>query len=236
MNYLQPARLNHLARAYAVGTLTGGARRRFESVMRASPEARAAMQAWQARLAVLESATPPIQPPLSNWAGIERRLFGTPERPRGWLERWLPGRALAGLAAGALVAVLTIRTAPELAGLQPTSQELPQSYVGLLHNAQGQPVLLASSLRHGRQLTLKVLAPIHVPEGMVARLWAIPDAGTPFPMATLPPRGSLDVLMPDTSEKLLSHVPRLGVTLEPANAPAASPGAYVLTGHCVKLW
>ena len=34
MNYLHPERLDRLAREYALGTLAGPARRRFETVMR----------------------------------------------------------------------------------------------------------------------------------------------------------------------------------------------------------
>jgi hypothetical protein len=43
--------------------------------------------------------------------------------------------------------------------------------------------------------------------------------------------------MADTSEKLLSNVPRLAISVE--NAPAragTAPAPYLLTGNCVKLW
>ncbi len=239
MNYLRPELLDRLAREYALGTLAGRARRRFASVMRGSAEARQAVLAWQERLAVLELSHLPLQPPVGNWAGIEGRLFGSAELKRSWwqsMARWRPGRALGGVAAGVLVAVLTLRSAPQWAGLEESSEALPQSYVGLLHDEQDKPMVLASSRRHGKQLTLKVLAPLNLPQGMAARLWAVPKSGAPFLLGTLPAKGSAAIEMADTSEKLLFNVPRLGVTVEPEGSPAASPGAFVLTGSCVKLW
>lgn len=239
MNYLRPELLDRLACEYVLGTLLGGARRRFETLARDSTHVRMAVFAWQERLAVLELSHVPLQPPVGNWAGIERRLFGTPRRNHSWwrdIGNWFPGRALGGIAAGILVSVLALRSAPEWAGLEDRSAALPQSYVGLLHDAQDKPALLASSRRHGKQLTLKILAPLNVPQGMVARLWAIPKSGDPFLLATLPTQGSASIEMPDTSERLLFNVPRLGVTVEPAGATASSPGSFVLTGSCVKLW
>jgi len=41
----------------------------------------------------------------------------------------------------------------------------------------------------------------------------------------------------DTSEKLLSSVPRLAVSIEDAPArPGGTPAPFLLTGNCVKLW
>src|SRR6266446_451191 len=46
VNYLLPERLDRLAREYALGTLTGRARRRFENVLRQTPAAASAVTAW----------------------------------------------------------------------------------------------------------------------------------------------------------------------------------------------
>jgi anti-sigma-K factor RskA len=207
--------------------------------MRGSAEARQAMHAWQERLAVLELSHVPLQPPVGNWAGIEGKLFGPSRRSRSWwrlVGDWIPARALGGVAAGVLMTVVALRSAPQWVGLEESSEALPQSYVGLLHDEEDKPRLLASSRRHGKQLTLKVLAPLNVPQGMVARLWAVPKSGAPFLLGTLPAKGSAAIEMPETSERLLFNVPRLGVTVEPEGSAASSPGAFVLTGSCVKLW
>jgi anti-sigma-K factor RskA len=247
VNYLHPQRLDRLAREYVLGTLTGGARRRFERLLRQAPAAMLAVSAWQERFDVLAAAVPPMQPREAVWQGLEQRLFKPrPEparalRPLQWLSTLLSGRALAGALAGVLVATVVLRTEPQWVGLEAPSEALPASYVGLLLDNAGKPALLANSRRHGRQLTVKVLQPIAVPAGQVAQLWALPAKGDPFPVAALPPlpaRGSVTLPLPDTSEKLFATVPRLAVTFDPvpANPGETMRSEPVLTGHCVKLW
>ena len=86
-------------------------------------------------------------------------------------------------------------------------------------------------------MSIKVLRPIDAPVGTVLQLWALPRDGEPFPLGVVPREGKGAFEMPDTSEKLLSNVPRLAVSVEarPA-ARGATPEGFVLTGHCVKLW
>lgn len=245
MNYLLPERLDRLAREYALGTLAGRARRRFERVLQASPAATMAVRTWQQRLAVLDGANVPLQPPLTNWGAIEKRLFAPAAPPAapsrgfaGWLAGVLSGRALAGALAGALACVLFVRMQPGVADLEPRGDTLPASYVGLLLDGAGKPTLVASSRRQGKVLTLKLLQPIAIPQGQVAELWALPKNGAPFPVGTLPAQGNARIDLPDTSEKLFANVGDLGVSYENAPAqPGAKPGVpFVLAGHCVKVW
>ncbi|WP_457331367.1 anti-sigma factor [Rhizobacter sp. P5_C2] len=243
MNYLQPERLDRLAREYVLGTLTGGARRRFERVLRNSPAASLAVGAWQRRFSVLAASVPPLQPREATWQGLERRLFpaasGKAPGFGAWLAGLLSARSLGGALAGVLLCLAVLRLQPELIGLQPPSEALPQSYVGLLSDTEGRPAVLASSLRHGRQLSVKLLQPVVVPAGRVAQLWALPrDGSAPFPVGVVPDHGSGVLALADSSEKLFFNVTRLAVSLEaaPALAGAAPSGPFVLIGPCVKLW
>ena len=252
MNYLRPERLDKLAREYALCTLAGPARRRFERVLRASPAALVAVDVWRQRLAVLNLAVVPMQPPASNWRGIERRLFAPPfappfARPRATPWRatlqaahgLLSGRILGAALAGALLCAVVLRTAPGIADLEPRVDALPASYVGLLLDTAGKPTLVASSRRQGRQLTVKILQPLNVPSGQVAQLWALPKGGdAPFPVGVVPAKGSAQIALPDASEKLFFTVSQLAVSFEPSPAkPGAAPtGGFVLIGHCVKVW
>lgn len=63
MNLLQhPELLDRLASSYALGTLRGGARRRFEAMAREQAPVRAAALIWQSRLASLNELQPQAQP------------------------------------------------------------------------------------------------------------------------------------------------------------------------------
>jgi len=241
MNYLLPERLERLAREYALGTLAGPARRRFERLLRQAPAAMRAVGAWQERLGSLASAVPPMQPSDSVWRGLEGRLFASPA-PRGplrWLWSVLSVRALGGALAGALLFAVLLRLQPGLIGLEPQSDALPQSYVGLLLDSAGKPTVLASSKRHGTVMTVKLLQPVAIPAGSVAQLWALPkDGSAAFPVGTVPGSGTATVALADTSEKLFFDVTRLAVSIEaaPAKAGDKPSGDFVLSGHCVKLW
>jgi anti-sigma-K factor RskA len=243
MNYLLPERLERLAREYALGTLAGPARRRFERLLRNAPAAARAVGAWQERLGGLAGAVPPMQPGESVWRTLEQRLFTTsraaPDGPLQWLRGVLSVRALGGVLAGAFLCALLLRFQPGLIGMEPPSEVLPQSYVGLLIDAAGKPTVLASSKRHGRLMTVKLLQPVDIPAGSVAQLWALPrDGSAAFPVGVVPGSGTATVALADTSEKLFFNVSRLAVSIEAAPAkPGDKPsGDFVLSGHCVKLW
>jgi anti-sigma-K factor RskA len=244
MNYLSPERLERLAREYALGTLAGPARRRFERVLRQAPAAMRAVGAWQERLNGLAGAVPAMQPSESLWRALEQRLFTSsprvaPERPLQWLRGVLSGRALAGALVGAFLCVALLRLQPGLIGMEPLSEVLPQSYVGLLTDSAGKPTVLASSKRHGRVMTVKLLQPVDIPAGSVAQLWALPaDGSAAFPVGVVPGSGTASVALADTSEKLFFNVSRLAVSIEaaPARAGDKPSGDFVLSGHCVKLW
>lgn len=258
MNYLHPPRLEALARDYAVGTLRGRARRRFERVLSESALARQAVGAWQERLARLAEVVPATAPRERVWAGIEKRLFGgpthpAPQRNSSWWSGWLPvgprakpaGAGLAvGVLAGAVLAVAALHWQPPWAakvGLEAAGPGLPAAYVGILSDAQGRALVLASSRRQGRVLTIKWLQPaFRVPDGQVARLWALgKDGAAAVPVGLLPAGpGSGTLTLPAASEGLFAKVDRLAVSLEPAGgqAPAALVQPYLAEGPCAKLW
>ncbi len=239
MNLLQPERLDRLSREYALGTLSGRARRRFERLLVEAPLAARVVARWQQRFDVLAAGVPPVQPRERVWQGLQQRLFAAPEAPPLWSRLqalWAP-RVLGGVLAGVLVAGVALRLQPQWLGLEARGEALPQSYVGLLVDDAGEATLLASSRRHGRSITVKLLRPLSVPDGQVARLWALPRDGAPFLVGMVPARGSATIALTDSAEKLFFRVARLGVTIEPVAAGAAAPSTpFVASGHCVKLW
>ncbi|KNZ32599.1 MAG: hypothetical protein AD742_10970 [Methylibium sp. NZG] len=68
--------MQKLAAAYALGTLAGPARRRFESVMRSDPAAARAVAQWNRRLQPLAEQLPPREASAQLWQRIEQRAFG----------------------------------------------------------------------------------------------------------------------------------------------------------------
>lgn len=66
-----PALIEQLAASYALGTLRGGARRRFEQLARAHAPVRAAALIWQGHLASVAELQPQAAPSPAVWKRIE---------------------------------------------------------------------------------------------------------------------------------------------------------------------
>ena len=75
MNLTQnPELLDRLAASYSLGTLHGGARRRFEQLAREYPQVRAAALLWQGRWSAFSEVQTPVQPDAVVWTRIANLL------------------------------------------------------------------------------------------------------------------------------------------------------------------
>lgn len=242
MNYDRPELLDRLAAEYVFGMMSARVRRRFQAIQRALPAARQAVQAWERRLTPLAGSVPPERPSASAWEAIDRRTGGTASRPVAPASAWPAWlKPVLGVAFGAVATLGLVRLYPTaMVPVDAIVQQrgtLPESYVGLLTDGANNPVVLASSTRHGRTMSIKMLRKVEVPAGKVLQLWALPAEGAAFPLGVVPSEGKGSFPMADTSEKLLFSVPRLAISIEDAPArPGSAPAPYLLTGNCVKLW
>lgn len=244
MRYTNPELLEHLASAYVLGTLTHGARRRFERLQRDRADVRVLVTQWEARLGQLAVSVPAHKPSPKVWAAIAART--QPAKPLQAKTSWLgwlkpAGFGFGGLAAGVIaasaffIAMPTLFMSSDQLAMR-SGERLPQSYVGLLTDAQGNGKLLVSSLRHGKTMTVKVIGPITPPATGRLVLWAVPASGPAFSLGAMPTSGTAVAMLPDTSEKLLSKVSKLVVTLETDANPARPGETVVFSGNCAKLW
>jgi anti-sigma-K factor RskA len=114
MNLLDhPELADRLAAAYGLGTLRGGARRRFEAQARRSPALRAAALAWQERFAAMTELQPGQVPSDNVWKRIEldlaRERTPEPATAEPLAQQW--ARALRAWRSAALaVGLVTVAT------------------------------------------------------------------------------------------------------------------------------
>jgi anti-sigma-K factor RskA len=76
MRYTDARLLDALASAYVLGTLTGGARQRFERLQRDRSDVRALVAQWEQRLGQLALSVPARRPSANLWRAIEARRLG----------------------------------------------------------------------------------------------------------------------------------------------------------------
>lgn len=241
MNYDRPQLLDKLAAGYVLGTMSARARKRFSRLLIDSMAAQRAVAEWQTCLAPLNQSIAPVSPPARLWQAIAVRT-----RPAvaasGWLQRiagsyadWL--KPAFAFSLGVVLAAGLIHQMPQLIHMQASSNVLAASYVGLLTDAAGAPAVAASSLRHGKILSIKVLRPLHIPAGRVAQLWALPTDGAPVPVGVIPANEKTAQLrLTAPAEEIFAKVPRLAVSYELAPMAKAPTGDFVLSGHCIKIW
>ena len=74
MNYNKPQLRQMLAAEYALGTLAGPARRRFQRLLADDPALRRDVAWWEGRLHALHGGIAPVRPRAQVWQEIQLRL------------------------------------------------------------------------------------------------------------------------------------------------------------------
>lgn len=250
MNLLRPELLDRLAAEFVLGTLRGGARRRFVRLLRDSPAVREAVIYWQERLLPLADQAGQLQPPDTVWRGIERRLFGAAVAPASWWQRlafWQGGAALAS-ALAMVFGLLLLRSplepgAPGAPSTPPAAEALAAStvYLAALNNNTGVQTLVVRLLKTARDpngtVQIEVVAATDIPTSQVLQLWSIPRAAgaPPRSLGLLPARGQVQLPLGDPS--LFDGADALAVSVEPAGgSPTGLPtGPVILQGKLIRL-
>jgi anti-sigma-K factor RskA len=154
MNLLNnPDLLDRLAASYALGTLRGGARRRFEALARQSATVRAAALIWQERFASMTELQAVDQPSPNVWKRIENLLDAQPgaaspkenamlDKLRRALGLWR-GAAVAAALAGLAAVVVGVNLNREVASREDQLAQVKQQ--GTLLAAQN--AQLAASMQ-----------------------------------------------------------------------------------------
>lgn len=226
MDYSRPERAERLAAEYALGTLRGPARRRFETLLPAHPVLRQALADWQHRLQPLASSVADQAPPAHVWQRIETRLFGEPDRiaapePRWW-QRLAFWRGLSGVATAAALALLLVGS-PEPEARAPIVIVLganPEAAAAL--NAS----FVASISADGRALVLRPLQVDALQAGRALELWAVPPQGAPRSLGLVRQDAATTLLR----AQLLRDTAALAVSLEPAGgSPTGAPTGPVVS-------
>ena len=240
MDYAHPALADTLAAEYVAGTLRGGARRRFETLLPGHPSLRAAVAQWQALLMPLTSAVQPTAPPARAWAGIEARLWPTSSPSSASantaVEPWWRGLAFWRAASG-LATIAAVSFGLLLANPQP--QPAPVLIVLQATEAGATPGVVSSSFvasvsGDGQSLVTRPILPVALAPGKALELWAVPPNGAPRSLGLISANGSTVLKRDKLALALLdaSRTAALAVSVEPpGGSPTGAPtGPVVFAG------
>jgi anti-sigma-K factor RskA len=224
-----PDLCDRLAAEYVLGTLQGGARRRFEGWLHGDAALRRTVAEWRDRLVPLAEFAPPQEPPARVWRGIARRLRLEGAAAQPWyrepLQWW---RMLAGASTAAAVALAVLLTVQEPAPRIDTFAALTDD--------GARAALLVTADRRNNVIAIRTTSGTPVPGDRTLQLWAITQAGTPRSLGILDERGTATIALSDRA--LGADVAVLAVSLEPKGGspnPAAPTGPVLYKGAWVRV-
>ena len=207
---------DRLAAEYVLGTLSGGARRRFDALLPAHPALRDAVANWESRLLPMALKAEAVQPDARVWDAIEGKL--------GWAEPTArPASSLRlrfwqAFAAVATVAAVVLGTAPHTG-----TTEAPMIVV--LHATKGTETLVAGLSPDRQQLSIQPLQKVALTPDRSLELWALKKGGPPASLGVI----AADKLTALSRKALPNDTKGLAVTLEPlGGSPNGAPTGPVL--------
>ena len=251
-----PSLVEQLAASYALGTLRGGARRRFEALARTHASMRASALIWQGRLASVSELQPQEAPSPAVWKRIENLLNADRQARAMQAARQAPAAVSGGgwwaslglwrgvSAAGAMAAVVAVVAGLNLntqldGQVQALSAQLAATpeirYVAVLADDKSAPSVLVTYDPKHSQLQLKHVGEFHAAPDKSLQLWALPKAGGPRSLGVLG-EGTVVRLPAGTGD--VNQVPALAISLEAKggvplgsgpNGPVLFKGALIQT-------
>ncbi len=244
MNLIQnPSLTEQLAASYALGTLRGGARRRFEALARSHAEVRAQALIWQGRLSSVAELQAQAAPSPAVWKRIENlvkaeketqamqaaRVAVKPEAGGWWssLNLW---RGLSSMGVGVAAVALTVgvnlnsinaKLGGEVQELTAKLSATPEiQYVAVLADDKAAASMLVTFDPKSKRLTLKRVGGFQESPDKSLQLWALPQTGGPKSLGVL---GS-DAVIKLTAAGNEVNVPTLAISLEPKGGVPAGSG------------
>ena len=246
MNLMKnPSLMEQLAASYALGTLRGGARRRFETLARDNALLRATALLWQSRMSSVAELQPQIAPSAAVWKRIENLINADKQAAAMRAARARPAPAVAagwwaslGLwrgatAAGALMAVAAVVTgmnastrvdqlSAEVAQLSGKLAATPEiQYVAVLADDKSSASMLVTFDPKSNKLVLKRVGGFKEQADKSLQLWALPPGAGPKSLGVL---GSDPVVRLTAAGSDVREVPTLAISLEPKGGVPAGSG------------
>ena len=245
MKYDNPDLRDRLAAEYALGTLRGLARRRFERVMDGDRALRELVLEWELRLNRLAETAPAIEPPGRVWQQIKARMGATAAERRslfgallGGARVRVPNLAEAGLwnfvgfwrPASLVAAAAAIALAFYVTTLTPAAP--PLTHLAVLNDQDNKPAMVANLHATVDRLVIRAVATPPVESGKALELWLLPAGGAPVSLGLL--GGAETIVDLPHAQTTAIATGGLAVSLEPAGgSPTGQPTGPVLFSGAV---
>jgi anti-sigma-K factor RskA len=225
MNYQRAELLNPLAAAYALGSLRGRARRRFEKLSAQVGVVQHARHEWEDRLLPIALALMPVAPRPEVLGKIHAQLrlpatASTPPTESRLSRRWFTFAAAASLLIVAgIVARYSYFNGPSYQ---------PMATLALANT----PTWTIERTADNTRVRVRTLAAPTLGAANDYELWLLPTAAgaSPVSLGVLPRQGNTEIALNAVQRALAANVTTLAITVEPlGGSPTGLPTGAVVT-------
>lgn len=255
----RPELQDRLAAEYALGTLRGRARLRFQAWMREDAALRRTVAEWEQRLGPMAAGIAEVPPPRRVWQALAARIAAARPAPAAaaaprasgggfWesLAFWRGWGLVATGCAAALIGALALQK-PQVVEVPVEriveraveSTRMQPSYVAVLRDKAGNPVFVAYAGRKSDELWVKRIGMAAEPPEHGYELWGLygKEGMAPKLLGMLPKDEKGTLRLAAVADESLKDFPALAITLEPARGSGGkATGPVVASGDCFKFW
>lgn len=231
MKLTDPELQSQLAAEYVLGTLKGGARRRFEDYLRRLPSLRDAVRQWEQRLMPMAARLEPITPRDRVWTQIEARIQGgrTAVKASSMWDSLAFWRTLSLSASGVAIALLTATLAFKTADHSPM-------LTAVLAEDNNEARAFIEQPKSG-MLMVKMVKPWKTMNGMQLQLWVVPKNGTPRSLGIINDTGETKLVLVSLDEQLAGGLVFALSKEPPGGSPTGlpTPGMVMCKGAIAHM-
>jgi len=241
MNLLQiknnPALQEKLASEYVLGTLKGGARRRFEAWIKQDAALRQVVGQWEAHLIPMAELAKPVAAPANVWPALEKRLSLQPTEDRWAYWRNLRQDLAFWRGLGMFSTTVAVVLISVMLNKQVDQPAVPQNnYVATLSDEKSQTIVVITGDSKRGQLQVRMVTAQNIAADKSLELWAVGKDGKVKSLGLVADNGIITLPMP--ANMTADSVPLLAVTLEPKGGsgnPEKPSGPIIFKGNWVQI-
>lgn len=245
--YQDPEVYERLAGEYVLGTLRGGALRRFERLMGERPYIRHAVDTWEERLNPLAEILPEMMPDPRVWKAINKGI----KADGNWSDTGSVAQAAIGKESGFWQSLGLWRAATAFMSLLlaivvlmpqkkiPDSMPMP-SYVAVLESDSRVPMMVTMGDQDKRVVSIRIMEMPEIADDQDIELWAMRENGeTPLPVGILH-RDTMETHLSFSESQWQRNIKgarMFAVSFEPkGGSPSGQPsGKMMYKGACLDF-
>ncbi len=213
--YQNPELFEQLAIEYAVGSMQGRARLRFEALMETHFYLRAVVDAYENKFASLVELLPDAKPSNQVWNNIEAQINAS--KPQEEKTPWWKSNFFKqgfGMAAMALIVSAVLLLNPMTV--------TPTSYAAVLESSTNVPMAITKIQKSDMTLSVDLMKKVNIADDMELTLWCHPKGGgMPMKMGTVSKTGKTNIKISKKEWQEMKDVGHLAISVEHKGSIAA---------------